>query len=188
MLETKTSPPTWVARYADALFNYAIMRISDRETARDMVQDTFLAALRGTTSFRGDSSEKTWLFSILKNKIIDHYRKNAAENVVPLSEDDAGHDYYFGEDGGWKDTTKPSDWSASGQDEYRSKEFFDTLQRCLSKLTAQCRAVFSLKYLDELESDEICKELSVSPSNYWVIMHRAKLVLRHCIEKNWIHS
>ncbi len=186
----KPAPSDWIEKYADSLFNYAIVRVSDREIARDVVQDTFLSALQNIESFRGESSEKTWLFSILKNKIIDHYRKSVTDRTVSFSE--AGEsfdlDNYFDAEGEWKESAGPVNWSGSGTEEYHSKEFHDTLQRCLSRLTAQCRAVFSLKYLEELEFEEICKRLSVSPSNYWVIMHRAKLMLRQCIEKNWIRA
>ena len=186
----KAMPAKWIENFSDSLFSYAIVRVSDREIAKDLVQDTFLSALQNISSFRGDSSERTWLTSILKNKIIDHYRKGVVDKTVAFSEADNSPeiDSYFGERGGWKEDTLPTDWSESGHENYRSKEFHEALQRCLARLTAQCRAVFSLKYLAELEAEEICKQLSVSSSNYWVIMHRAKLMLRRCIEKNWIQA
>lgn len=186
----KAMPAKWIENFSDSLFSYAVVRVNDREIAKDLVQETFLSALQNLTSFRGDSSEKTWLFSILKNKIIDHYRKSTTDKTVPFSDIDSSSelDSYFGEDGEWKEDTKPADWRETHHDGYRSKEFHEALQQCLARLTAQCRAVFSLKYLDELEAEEICKKLSVSTSNYWVIMHRAKLMLRRCIEKNWIEA
>jgi len=185
-----TKPSNWIEKYADSLFGYAVSRVSDRETAKDLVQETFLSALQNLTSFRGDSSERTWLFSIIKNNIVDHYRKSAADKTVSFSNIDSSSDLdsYFADDGEWKESAAPINWSDSGRDDFRSKEFQEALQKCLAKLTSQCRAVFSLKHFDELESDEICKELAISPSNYWVIMHRAKLVLRRCIEKNWIQA
>jgi RNA polymerase sigma-70 factor (ECF subfamily) len=185
-----TTPSNWVENYADQLFRYAIVRVSDREVAKDLVQETFLSALQNLDSFRGDSSEKTWLFSIIKNKIIDYYRKRVNDKTVSLSqaEDSFNLNSYFDEDGEWKESAKPTSWSESRHDDYRSKEFHETLQRCLARLTAQYRAIFTLKYLDELEFEEICKELTISTSNYWVIMHRAKLMLRRCIEKNWIQA
>jgi RNA polymerase sigma-70 factor (TIGR02943 family) len=186
----KAMPANWIENYADSLFSYAMVRVSDREIAKDLVQDTFLSALQNVSSFRGDSSEKTWLTSILKNKIIDYYRKGAVDKTVAFSEADNSPeiDSYFGENGGWKADTLPTDWTESAHESYRSREFHEALQKCLARLTAQCRAVFSLKYLDELEAEEICKKLAVSSSNYWVIMHRAKLMLRRCIEKNWIQA
>ena len=186
----KVSPAGWIENFSDSLFSYAIVRVNDREIAKDIVQETLLSALQNLQSFRGDSSEKTWLFSILKNKIIDHYRKSSADKTVSFSEagDSFKLDDYFDAEGEWKESAAPENWSRSGHDDYRSKEFHEVLQKCLAKLTAQCRAIFSLKYLDELESEEICKRLTISTSNYWVIMHRAKLALRRCIEKNWLES
>ena len=126
----------------------------------------------------------------MKNKIIDHYRRKVIDRTTMVSQGEESFDLdsYFQEDGEWKESSRPIDWNESRHDDYRSKEFHETLQRCLSKLTAQCRAIFSMKYLDELEFEEICKELTISTSNYWVIMHRAKLMLRRCIEKNWIQA
>ncbi len=185
-----TTPSNWIANYADLLFSYAIVRVSDREIARDLVQETFVSAFQNLESFRGDSSEKTWLFSIMKNKISDHYRKKVNDKTVPLSRVEESFDInsYFDEEGEWKESAKPISWSENRHDDYRSREFHETLQGCLAKLTAQCRAIFTLKYIEELDFEEICKELTISTSNYWVIMHRAKLTLRRCIEKNWIQA
>ncbi len=183
------TPSKWVQSYADSLFGFAIARTGDRDIARDLVQETFLSALENRRTFRGESSERTWLFSILKNKIIDHYRRKGSERTVSVSGDaeNADESYFFDEVGHWKSTLLPTDWG-SAPEEARSSEFLETLQKCLSRLTAQCRGVFTLKYIDEMESDEICKELAISPSNYWVIIHRAKLLLRNCLEKNWLNA
>jgi len=184
----QSSPSNWIAGHADALFSYAIVRVGDRETAKDLVQETFLSALRSRASFRGESSEKTWLFSILKNKIIDHYRRGAAGMIVPLSDAYRGPelDAYFDPDGEWKESSGPADWKAAGQDDLSVREFQEILRKCLARLTPGHRAVFTLKYLEDLDSGETCKQLGISASNYWVMMHRAKLALRECIEKNWL--
>ncbi len=190
-LEVPLDASRWVERYADSLFNYAIARVSDREAARDLVQDTFLSALRGAHSFKGESSEKTWLFSILRNKIIDRYRKSAADRTSSFAEGAAEErmlENYFEADGEWKVSARPLDWHRGPDDDLRSQEFIGILQMCLARLKAGWRALFTLKYLEELEPEEICKELGISSSNYWVIMHRAKLVLRQCIEKNWLKA
>ena len=177
----------WVDNYADALFSYAVARVGDRETARDLVQETFLSALQNLGSFRGESSEKTWLFAIIKNKIVDHFRRTTADvRWTPLTDDAHELDRYFDEEGEWNESEGPSDWSSNPHQTYRSGEFQAVLKRCLATLTTQGRALFTLRYFEELESEEICKELAISPSNYWVIMHRAKLVLRRCIERNWL--
>jgi len=180
----------WVEEYADAIFKFARVRVGDRETAKDLVQETFLSALQNIESFRGDSSQLTWLTAILKNKIIDYYRKRKTANSVPFIDEDGTSelDKYFDEEGEWKSSAGPVSWNASGYQILRSKEFLETLQRCLSKLSDHGRSVFVSKYIDELDSEEICKQLDLTSSNYWVIMHRAKLQIRQCIEKNWLKA
>lgn len=181
------NPETWVNAYADVLYNFAFLRVHRSEIAEDLVQDTFLQAIRSIGSFKGQSSEKTWLISILKNKIIDYYRKKSTQNELAFSgfasDDDNSH--FFDNDGHWKDNTAPSYWDIQLGDDLEKREFTGFLQRCLSKLPEMWRAVFALKNVDELNSEEICKELQISSSNYWVIMHRSKLQLRDCLEKTW---
>ena len=180
----------WVEEYSDVLFTFACLRVGDRETAKDLVQETFLSALQNVESFRGESSQETWLTAILKNKIIDYYRKRKTAKSSPLVDEDGTSelDKYFDEEGEWKSSAGPVSWNASGYQILRSKEFLEILQKCLSKLSDHGRSVFVSKYLDELDSEEICKQLEVTTSNYWVIMHRAKLQLRQCIEKNWLKA
>jgi RNA polymerase sigma-70 factor (TIGR02943 family) len=186
----KTVSSKWIDSYADNMFNYAYVRVRNRETAKDLVQDTFLSALQSLDSFRGESSEKTWLYSILKNKIIDHYRKKASDKTVAFPGVDglSELDLYFDEEGEWKVSVRPLEWSETGYDKLHSKEFIDILHKCLAMLTEHGRAIFIFKYLEELEFEEICKELNISSSNYWVVMHRSKLQLRQCIDKNWINA
>lgn len=180
----------WVEEYSDALFKFARVRVGDRETAKDLVQETFLSALQNLASFRGESAQETWLTAILKNKIIDYYRKKKTSKSIPLIDEDGTSelDKYFDEEGEWKSSAGPVSWNASGYQILRSKEFLEILQKCLSKLSDHGRSVFVSKYLDELDSEEICKQLDLTTSNYWVIMHRAKLQIRQCIEKNWINA
>ena len=180
----------WVEEYSDTLFKFACVRVGDRETAKDLVQETFLSALQNLDSFRGESAQETWLIAILKNKIIDHYRKKEVSKSIPLIDEDGTSelDKYFDEEGEWTSSAGPVSWNASGYEILRSKEFLEILQKCLSKLSDDRRSVFVSKYLDELDSEEICKQLELTTSNYWVIMHRAKLQIRRCIERKWINA
>lgn len=181
----KTRSKEWVKLYSNLLFRYAVTRVNDRETARDMVQETFLAALRNLDNFRGEISEKNWLFMILKNKIIDHYRKKASGLITQIDEMMEEIDGYFGEDKHWDDDNKPRNWGVDYNSSVETDEFYEILNKCMSKLSELMRIVFTMKYLEEMESNEICKELSITSSNYWVILHRAKLQLRVCLEKKW---
>ena len=180
------NPESWIANYGDYLFNYARIRLPDNETAEDVVQETLLSAWRGRKNFKGNSSEKTWLLSILKNKIIDHFRKTLIKGEqegrkeTPLS--------FFNTDGTWQPETVGTDWNMLASAELESKEFFAVFQKCVDALTGKGLEAFSLKYLEDLDSENICKALNITPSNFWVIIHRAKLQLRKCLDTNWFNQ
>lgn len=174
----------WVHDYSDMLYRYALPRVNDREVAKDLVQDTFLAAWRNFNNFKGEISEKNWLFTILKNKIIDHYRKASTRLTEDLP--DAVNDPFFDQEEHWSQQAGPQDWGIDYSQPVEKKEFYEILSQCRRKLKDIQSAVFSMKYLDGLDSEEICKELNITASNFWVLMHRAKLQLRACLEKNWI--
>jgi len=190
--EPKLEPEKWIERYSDVLFNYTISRINKREVAEDLVQETFFSALKGKDSYLGNASEKTWLISILKRKIIDHYRKKSTKNELSVFDKDSKDDFmshFFDKEGGyqghWTEGTSPQEWRKDFQTSVESDDFNSILQNCLGKLPEKSSTVFTLKNMEDLDSEEICKELQITPSNYWVLMHRAKLQLRECMEKNW---
>lgn len=193
--EPKLEPEKWIERYSDVLFSYTISRINKREVAEDLVQETFFSALKGRDSYLGNASEKTWLISILKRKIIDHYRKKSTQNELNIFDKDSTDDFmnhFFDKEGGyqghWTEGTSPQEWRKDFQTSVESDEFNSILKNCLGKLPEKSSAVFTLKNMEDLDSDEICKELQITPSNYWVLMHRAKLQLRECMEKNWFRK
>lgn len=174
----------WVNDYGDMLYRYALPRVNDSDVAKDLVQDTFLAAWRNHDNFKGEISEKNWLYAILKNKIIDHFRKASTRltDSLPGMADD---DPYFDEVQHWKQAANPGEWNTESDGLVTKKEFYKVLQDCKTKLKQIQDTVFTMKYLDGLESEEICKVLNLTTSNYWVLIHRAKLQLRACLEKNW---
>ncbi len=186
MKEYYLDATTWVDKYSDMLVSFAYLRLRDREAALDAVQDTFLAALRAKDTYRGEISEKNWLFLILKNKIIDHFRKESKKMITNIDQIENDESNHFDENGVWKKASAPESWSASPDSNLESSEFRKILNECISKLKQIQKFVFVLKYLDDKETDEICKEMEISTNNYWVIMHRAKLNLRKCIEQNWL--
>ena len=188
-----SSPEKWVDQYGDYLYNYAISRVNDSEQAYDLVQDTFLAALGALSSFEGRSSEKTWLISILKRKIIDHYRKTGRKKEHNLLDKDFMEEeeslpfYRDGNhQGHWTDNRAPSDWRISPDSAVENEELKEVLAKCIGLLPDKWESVFALRVVEGMETEEVCKELDISASNLWVILHRAKLQLRECVEKNWI--
>lgn len=172
---------SWVRQYSDMLFRHALLRGFDHDTARDLTQDTFIAAWKGMHTFEGKASVKNWLFVILRNKITDHYRKAVNQAGVSISDYDA----QFDERGHWAKPFYPRELTINPADAADRAEFNGILQRCAEKLNTVQRAVFVMKYIDDLKSDDICLQLSLSANNYWTLLHRAKVQLRACLEKNW---
>ena len=179
-------PHTWVKSHADYLYAYTIKRISDEEQAKDLVQETFLAALEKVDRFEGKSSERTWLTAILKNKIIDVYRKKSSglRKDVQAAEHEQ-EDFFEQDDGHWRTAHAPQTFGIEDVDHLGKKEFNNILQMCLQKLPALWMAVFTMKHMDDADTTLICSELKVTQSNFWVIIHRTKLNLRACLQRNW---
>jgi len=180
------SPSEWISNYDDALYAYAKPRVNDAQLAEDLVQETFLSAWKARDGFKGEASEKSWLFTILKNKIIDHYRKKSKDIIQTGTGQDAT-DYFFNDAEHWTEKDQPLNWGLEGADRLQQKEFYQVLENCKKKLQQQQQAVFVMKYMEDMDADEICKALNITSSNYWVLIHRAKLGLRACLEKNWIN-
>ena len=174
----------WVNDYSDVLYGCVVQRVRETDTAKDLVQETFLAAWRSVDKYNGDASVKTWLFTILKNKMIDHYRKVSNRHIEELVAGNSDSDaHYFDHTGHWTKDTYPSDW---GNIPLESKEFYAILAEGIKNLKEIQAAVFTMKYLDDMESEEICKVLNITSSNYWVLIHRAKVQLRAYLEANWV--
>lgn len=181
-------PEKWVTHYADDLLRYAMFKINDVAVCEDLIQDTFLSALKAKESFKGNSHEKTWLTSILKNKIIDYYRKQGLYRSVSIQEGEAEHELnedFFVQGAGWKPEQYPGKWEVPSDNQLMQKEFVQILKRCISLLNPIQSDILHEKYIVEKNSDSICKELNISKSNYWVIVHRIHATLRKCIETKW---
>jgi len=183
----KLDPHSWVQAHADYLYSYARARINNEEQARDLVQETFLAALEKVKSFEGRSSERTWLIAILRNKIIDVYRKRSSGlQNIEIRQAESEQADFFGEDGHWNSEPAPKNFGIDNYDPLANKEFNQILMKCMQKLPALWLSVFTMKHMDDQTTDTICSELKITASNFWVIIHRAKLNLRACLQKNWV--
>lgn len=179
-------PNKWVVLYADYLFNYAVTRVNDQDLAKDLVQETFFSGVKGKDNFRGQASERTWLISILKRKIIDHYRKI---NSIKGQKEVRVNFYADGEKkGSWIEERVPTHWGNDADKEIENIELKDALDKCIDSLPEKYRMVFLLKTVQNYETAEICNELGISSSNLWVIIHRARVQLRRCVEENWFKN
>jgi RNA polymerase sigma-70 factor (ECF subfamily) len=191
--EHKLDPQQWMERYGDYLFNYALLRVNDSGKAEDLVQETFLAALKARERFRGESAERTWLTSILKRKIIDSYRKKYSSRESSFGEHNDtvfDGDFYRSEEpftGHWLDGKGPSSYSLLPEGELEQEELMRFINLCIENLPPQLAAAFIMRMIDEEDSGTICKELDITPSNLWVMLHRARLKMRECLEKKWLN-
>jgi RNA polymerase sigma-70 factor (ECF subfamily) len=182
-----TDPATWVDQYGDYLYAFALSRVRNPSTAEEVVQETLLAALGARKNYKKQSSEKTWITGILKHKIMDHFRKHAKEQRdLHIDSSETPLETFFTENGQWRD--KPALWAADPHELYKQKEFLAVLYYCLSVLPARQSDVFTLREMDGLSTDEICKFYDISATNCWVILHRARMFLRSCVEKNWFND
>ncbi|MEZ4902699.1 MAG: sigma-70 family RNA polymerase sigma factor [Spirosomataceae bacterium] len=191
MKENTLEPSLWISRYADAMLNFAFRRTSDLTLSEDLVQETFLSALKARDNFKGNSQEKTWLYAILENKITDHFRSsNYRFQKQKLAIDEVFFSHYFEskEQGGhWHEDQKPKNWENLAEDDPTTdgEALSNAIENCLKKLPQKLARIFILKHVEAYNSEKICKELDITSSNYWVMIHRAKLQLRACLETNW---
>jgi RNA polymerase sigma-70 factor (ECF subfamily) len=177
------NPNKWVQLHADYLFNYTISRINNHDLAKDLVQETFFAGLKAQNNFKGLASERTWLISILKRKIIDYYRKmNSTKGKAEVKM----NFYTDGErEGEWIEERVPTNWDNEAEKSIENEELNEVINKCIDNLPEKYASVFKMKTLQHFETEEICKELDITASNLWVIIHRARTQLRRCMEDNW---
>jgi len=190
VIKTKTkntlSPDLWIDNYADYLYNYAIARVNNADTAKDLVQETFFAGLKSAKNFEGKSSERTWLISILKRKVIDYYRKinsKKGQAEIRMSFYDDGEN-----EGNWIEERVPQSWKNETEKSIENDELKLQIDDCIDNLPEKYAIVFRMKTILGIETEDICKELGITPSNLWVMIHRARTQLRTCMEKNWFNK
>ena len=187
-LAVSTDPERWVEAYGDFLYRCALLRLRDPKLAEDVVQETLLSALESRDRFAGHSSERGWLVGILKHKVFDYFRKMSRE--APVQDADAlaadPNEALFDDHGHWKtDETSPVEWVEDAGMSLERKEFWDTMERCLSKLPPRTAHAFSLREIDDLSGNQVCEILNISNANLWVMLHRARAGLRRCLEIHW---
>ncbi len=175
-------PTKWVDKYSDYLFNYTIVRVNDRELANDLISETFLAGLKSMKNFKGEATERTWLISILKRKIIDHYRRinsNKGKAEVRIAYSDESNE------GDWLEEQAPDRFDMTAEDVMENEELGTAILDCMNTLNEKQAKIFKMKTIEGFDTEAICNEFNITPSNLWVIIHRARVSLAECLEKNW---
>jgi len=182
MPKHQLDPNKWIDSYADYLFNYTITRVSNRDVADDLVQETFFSGLKSAKNFKGEASERTWLVSILKRKIIDHYRKinsNKGKAEVRIN-------YSDGEsEGDWLEERVADPFDKNAENKLENEELGLAIHNCLEKLPQKQAEIFKMKTIQNFDTEAICNEFDISASNLWVIIHRARTSLEGCLDETW---
>jgi len=173
----------WVNQYSDILYTRAFNRVGEKSIAQDIVQDTYVAAINGLNTFNNDSNIKTWLFSILNNKVALYFRKKFKMQTTLINQNNT---QYFDNAGKWLDKQK-TNWE-NEEKLINDSEFNQVFNACLSDLPSLWRVVIKSKFYQDKKGSEICDELNITESNYWQLVHRSKLQLRNCLTTNWFNK
>ncbi len=171
------------------MLKFAQLQLRDAALAEDAVQDALTAALTSERSFAGRSALKTWVFGILRNKIVDLIRQNSrTTNVSSLSDEeqtmDESFDALFNNSDHWQSNSRPGTWG-DPEESLREQRFWEVFEVCLKHLPENTARVFMMREFLEFETAEVCSELAISVSNCNVILHRARNGLRRCLEGSW---
>ncbi len=176
------SATRWLEEHGDALYAYAYRRTRRADVAEDLVQEALLAALANRESFDGRSSERTWLTGILRHKLMDHLRRAWRQRPISEIEEEASEEL-FDRSGHWK--AMPPFWDETPGAQLENAEFRDVLHKCLEQLPPRTAQLFWLREAEEMETDALCQELEISPTNLWTMLHRARSALRQCLSVHW---
>ncbi|MFB1004192.1 MAG: sigma-70 family RNA polymerase sigma factor [Bacteroidia bacterium] len=186
LLDSHSAISQWLAKYGDDMYSWAFYKTSSKETAEDLVQDTMVSAFKSYEKYKPGSNPKTWLYTILNNKIIDYYRASNTQKSVNQTTLQGKNmdDDNFDSNGLWNKVQDPL-WANTEEHLLDNPLFLKVLAKCIDNLPANWKGVMVGKYIDHKKGSEICKDLGISPSNLWQIAHRAKQQLRICLNQNW---
>ena len=168
-----------------AMLKFALLQLRNETHAEDCVQEALAAAIQGADRFAGGSSVRTWLIGILKHKILDHFRKTSREQTLSASDEETSLDDFdalFKDDGHFIEP--PAAW-ANPEHALSQSEFFEVLERCLQALPQVTARVFTMREVMGVTTEDICAELGITSNNCWVLVYRARMSLRQCLEKRW---
>ena len=184
----RLEPEHWLERHGRYLFRYALATLREERLAEDAVQDCLLAALEAQRSYSGKSSERTWLTGILKHKIVDTLRRHSRETPVEDIEGEAAADAHpdvedmFDETGHW--AHRLADWGDPVA-AFEQKRFWQILEYCLTLMPARLAQLFMLREVAGSDTESICQEMAITPTNLWTMLYRSRMSLRQCLDRHW---
>lgn len=176
----------WIDDYSQTLLDHAYYLLSDKEDAKDVVQEVFLSAYKNKASFQGKSTPLTWLTSILHHKIADIYKRRYKEEAISLN-----FEYVFDKHGEWNETGVLNPWEEAEHSPgalLNDENFCKTFDECMERLPEQWNIVVKQCYLQGRKAIEICKATGLSATNYWKVLQRSRLQLRECIDIHWFNK
>lgn len=182
-----TDSHSLIEHHGDFLYRFALVRVRNQDAAEDLVQETFLAALQGTYRESGQSAERRWMIGIMKHKIVDYFRRIAKEPLQQADPTDGPNANEAFLDGGhWNpDAAALHQWPEQPDGLIDRRQFWDALAGCMERLPPRAAQVFTMRELDELETEKICELLQLTPTNFGVILHRARKQLRDCLSSRY---
>lgn len=169
-------PGVWLAKYGDSLYRFALARVRSDALAEDLVQETLVAGWKSRDKFSGKSSVSTWLFSILRNKLIDHFRRSKREATLLVRHDEELPEQL---------ESTATQWPQSPGAEVEAEEFWEVFHSCVAKLPSKLAEAYTLRELNDKSPKEICELLQISPTNLSMRLQRARFALRDCLQLNW---
>ncbi|MEO0475215.1 MAG: sigma-70 family RNA polymerase sigma factor [Planctomycetota bacterium] len=187
--ELKSSDPSgWLSRHGDALYAYALSRVSRADVAEDLVQDALLSALRNADTFAERSQERTWLIGILRHKVVDYFRKRQRQTQLKEAEFEKrqGTLGLFNKRGRW--AKRPCEWKDDPASVYEDKEFWVIYEMCRTRLPGPLSEAYILRELEGFSVEQACNLLDITATNLSVRLHRARLALRECLERHWFDA
>jgi RNA polymerase sigma-70 factor (ECF subfamily) len=178
----------YISELREQMLKFAVLQLRDKSQAEDAVQDALISAFKNSKAFSGKCAFKTWVFAILKNKIVDLIRGKsrfvAIADLQENSEDQEDYSFMFDKTGHWQTEHSPSAWN-NPEGALKQQQFWLVFEICLNKLPGPQAQTFMMREFIGLDSDEICKELSLSTSNLHVLLYRARMSLQKCLDINW---
>ncbi|GGY49779.1 RNA polymerase sigma factor [Bacterioplanes sanyensis] len=181
----------FVEQVRDQMLSFARSQLNHEQEAEDVVQEALAGALRNMERFAHRAALRTWIFTILRNKIADtlrkRYRNLESDSYDECNECGDGDDSWFDDSGHWQAQHKPNSWQGTDQ-QALSDDFWRIFDYCLNHLPAEQGRVFMMREMLELSSADICHNLALSTSNLHVLLHRARLRLRECLSNHWFEG